>query len=222
VVSEFPPNSGKINIVINSLTELCEDDYHLEDFIQTSPYSKDRLVQEIRTVIKAMENPHQKNLLKSFFCDQEFTDQYYTAPAAMIHHLNYLGGLLDHNVEVLLICKSLCQLFPQLDRELLYTGALLHDVGKIKTYDYDTVKIEMSKESRLLGHLYLSAEMVNERMNSLNFPEKLSQQVLHLILSHHGKVSLGWGSTVNPKLPEAVALHHADNLDARVKEIIQK
>lgn len=221
-VNEFPPGSGKMNIVIDSLQELCEDEYDLDDFISTSPNDREDLVQKIRAVIRDMKNPELKSLLKSFFCDQEFTEKYYQAPAAMIHHHNYLGGLLDHSVEVLLICERLCQLFPQLDRDLLYTGALLHDVGKIKTYDYHKVKIEMSQESILLDHMYLSADLVKERMNSLNFSEKLSQQVLHLILSHHGKVSLGWGSSVNPKLPEAVALHHADNLDARVNEMIKR
>lgn len=221
-VNEFPPGSGKMNIVIYSLQELCEEEYQLEDFIATSPHDRDEQVGEIRTVIRDMENPELKSLLRSFFCDQEFTKEYYQAPAAMIHHHNYLGGLLDHSVEVLLICKSLCVLFPQLDRDLLLTGALLHDVGKIRTYQYHQVKIEMSLDSVLLDHLYLSADMVQDRMKSLNLPEELSQRVLHLILSHHGKVSLGWGSSVNPKLPEAVALHHADNLDARVKEMLQK
>jgi len=221
-VTEFPPGSGKMNIVINSLQELCDEEYQLEDFIATSPHDQDKQVKEIRKVIQAMENQELKSLLKSFFCDQEFTKEYYQAPAAMIHHHNYLGGLLDHSVEVLLICKRLCELFPQLDRDLLLTGALPHDVGKIRTYDYHKVKIEMSRESILLDHLYLSAEMVHEKMRHLKFPDELSQQVLHLILSHHGKVNLGWGSSVNPKLPEAVALHHADNLDARVKEMMDK
>ncbi len=222
VVSEFPPGSGKMNIVISSLQELDEDDYHLEDFITTSPRDRDEQVRVIREVIREMKNPLLKNLLKSFFCDQEFTKEYYEAPAAMIHHHNYRGGLLDHSVEVLQICQRLCELFPQLDPDLLYTGALLHDVGKIWTYNYDEVKIEMSRDSILLDHLFMSADMVNDHMKSLNFPKELSQQVLHLILSHHGRVSMGWGSSVNPKLPEAMALHHADNLDARVKEMIEK
>jgi len=222
MVSEFPPGSGNMNIVIYSLRELGEDEYLLEDFIATSPNSKKWLVQEIRATIQNMKNDDLKNLLKSFFCDQEFAEQFYKAPAAIIHHHNYQGGLLDHSVEVLLICQRLCELFPQLDRDLLFTCALLHDVGKIRTYDYDKVKIEMSTDSILLDHLYMSADMVNDHMKSLNFSEELSQKVLHLILSHHGPVSLGWGSTVNPKIPEAMALHHADNLDARVKEIIQK
>jgi 3'-5' exoribonuclease len=221
-VNEFPPGSGKMNIVINSLQELCEDEYQLEDFIATSPHDCEKQVEVIRGVIRGMESPELKGLLRSFFCDQEFTAKFYQAPAAMIHHHNYLGGLLDHSVEVLLICERLCELFPQLDRDLLLTGALLHDVGKIRTYQYHKVKIEMSRESVLLDHLYLSADMVRERMESLNFPEELYQQVLHLILSHHGKVSQGWGSSVNPKLPEAMALHHADHLDARVKEMLQK
>ncbi len=95
-------------------------------------------------------------------------------------------------------------------------------MGKIKAYDYDSVKIEMSKDSILLDHLYLSAEMVKEKMSSLNFPDELSHKVLHLILSHHGDVKLGWGSSVDPKLPEAVALHYADHLDAKVKKMFQK
>jgi len=220
--NEFPPGSGRINIIINSIRELSEDQYNLDDFIQTSDNDHDELVQEIRVTIKNMENVHMKNLLKSFFCDQAFTDVYYEVPAAKVHHHNYIGGLLDHSVEVLKICKCLSELFPELDLDLLYTGVLLHDIGKMKAYNYDLVKIDMSEEGIFLNHLFMSAYMVNEKMKSLDFPQNLSTKLLHLILSHHGAVSLGWGSTVSPKLPEAVALHYADNLDARVKEMFQK
>jgi len=218
-VNEFPPGSSKYNIIIDSLTELGEENYILDDFVRTSDENKDDLISEIITTIRGIGNPHLKNLLKSFFCDKEFADEFYISPAAMMHHHNYQGGLLDHTVEVLKISKTLCEIFPELDRDLLYTGVLLHDVGKIKSYDYDSVKIQMTKESILLDHLYLSAEMVKEKMD--NFPDDLSHKVLHLILSHHGDVKLGWGSTVNPKLPEAVALHHADHLDAKVKKMFQ-
>lgn len=221
-VNEFPPGSKQFNIIINSLTELEEEDYVLKDFVRISDHDHDDLTNEIITTIKRVENPYLKNLLKSFFCDKEFTDEFYIAPAAKIHHHNYRGGLLDHTVEVLKLCRTLCELFPKLDQDLLYTGVLLHDVGKIKAYDYDSVKIEMSKDSILLDHLYLSAEMVKKKMSSLNFSDELSHKVLHLILSHHGDVKLGWGSSVDPKLPEAVALHYADHLDAKVKKMFQK
>jgi 3'-5' exoribonuclease len=220
--SEFPPGSGRINIIINSITELSESDYDLDDFIITSDNNKEELIKEIRATIKNMENVHLKNLLKSFFCDQDFTDVFYDAPAAKIHHHNYIGGLLDHSVEVLKICQCLCELFPELDQDLLYTGVLLHDIGKMRAYDYDLVKIEMSEEGIMLNHLFMSAYMVYEKIKSLNFPQDLSTNLLHCILSHHGAVSMGWGSTVSPKLPEAVALHYADNMDARVKEMFQK
>jgi 3'-5' exoribonuclease len=220
--NEFPPGSGRINIIINSITELSDGDYDLDDFIRTSDNNKEELIEEILVIIRNMENVSLKTLLKSFFCDQDFTDVYYEAPAAKQHHHNYIGGLLDHSVEVLKICQCLCELFPQLDQDLLYAGVLLHDIGKMKAYDYDLVKIDMSEEGILLNHLFMSAYIVNEKMKSLDFPEDLSNKLLHLILSHHGAVSLGWGSTVSPKLPEAVALHYADNLDARVKEMFQK
>jgi len=221
-VNEFPPGSGKINIIVNSINELSEDDYDLDDFIRTSDNDHDELVEEIRLTIKNMENVHLKNLLKSFFCDQEFTKVYYKAPSAIVHHHNYIGGLLDHSVEVLKICKTLCGIFPDLDRDLLYTGVLLHDIGKMRAYNHDLLKIEMSTKGRLMGHLYMSCELVKEKMKDLDFPDELSSKLLHLILSHHGDISMGWGSTISPKLPEAVALHYADNLDARVKEMFQK
>lgn len=221
-ISEFPPESGKYNIIINSLEQLREDEYHLDDFIRTSNNDKHQMVKEIKSTIKNIETEELKNLLKSFFCDEKFSDRFYQAPAAKIHHHNYLGGLLDHTVEVLKICKTLQDMFPDLNRDLLYTGALLHDIGKIRAYDYDQVKIEMSPQGISLGHLYLSAEMVKEKIIELNISNELCDDLLHLILSHHGDVAFGWGSVVDPKTPEAMALHYADNLDARVKEMFQK
>lgn len=220
-VNEFPPDSGKYNIVINHLMELPPDEYILEDYIRTSSNDKEELVSYIVSTIKDIENNELKNLLKSFFCDGEFTDEFYTAPAARIHHHNYVGGLLDHTVEVLKISKTLHQLFPQLNKDLLYTAALLHDIGKIRAYDYNNISIKMSEEGQLLNHLYLSGNMVKEKLNELNISKDLSNQVLHIIMSHHGEVKLGWGSIVDPKTPEAVALHYADLLDARVKDMFK-
>jgi 3'-5' exoribonuclease len=221
-VSEFPSGSGKFNMVINILEELGEDDYVLEDFIRASENNSDELVAEIRSTIKEIENIPLKNLLKSFFCDKNFTEHFYKAPAAMVHHHNYIGGLMDHTVEVLKICRTACQIFPDLNSDMLYCGALLHDVGKMKTYTYGTGPIRFSEEGKLLDHLYISCEIVKTRMEKLEIPEELSNQILHMILSHHGPVSYGWGSPVDPKTPEAVALHYADNMDAKIKVMFQR
>jgi 3'-5' exoribonuclease len=221
-ISEFPSGSGKYNMVINVINELNEDEYNIEDFVMSSDNNHEGLVQEIRSTIKEMENHELKNLLRSFFCDKNFTEQFYKAPAAIVHHHNYMGGLLDHTVGVLRICKSAKEIFPGLNQDLLYTGALLHDLGKMRTYTYGTGPIGISKEGEKLDHLYLSCEIVKEKMDELNTPEDLSIDILHMILSHHGPVSYAWGSPVDPKTSEAMALHYADNMDAKVKETFQR
>ena len=220
-VNEYPIGSGRFNIIVKEVKELSEGEYDLDEFIRTSEKNKKELIKEVEATIESIENPHLKNLLKSFFCDNSFAEKFYNAPAAKTHHHNYIGGLLDHTVEVLKISKTVCEIFPEMDEDILYTGVLLHDIGKIRTYDYDLLSIRFSEEGRLLDHLYMSSEMVKEKVNELQVPEELSTQVLHMILSHHGVVSNGWGSTVDPKTPEAVALHYADDMDAKVKEIFQ-
>lgn len=223
-VDEFPRNSQNFSIKIDSFQALDETDYHLDDFIRTCHKDPKKLIKEIKSTMDDMKNPHLKNLLRAFFSDPEFTQEFSAAPSAKIHHHNYQGGLLEHTVEVLEICKTAYQLFPQLDKDLLYAGAILHDVGKLKAYDYDLISIDISNEGKMLDHLFISADMVKEKINSLDndIPENLQTQLLHMILSHHGEVRNGWGSPVDPKTPEAVALHHADNLDAKVKGLLQK
>lgn len=221
-ISEFPSGSGRYNMVINVINELPDGEYDINDFVMSSENNQDDLVEEIRFTIKEMKNTELKNLLRSFFCDKKFTKQFYKAPAAIVHHHNYIGGLLDHTVGILKICKTSCEIFPDIDNDILYTGVLLHDLGKMKTYTYGTGPIGISKEGELLDHLYLSCEMVKEKMIELGTSEELSVQILHMILSHHGEVKNGWGSPVDPKTPEAMALHYADNMDAKVKEVLQR
>jgi 3'-5' exoribonuclease len=221
-ISEFPSGSGKYNMVINIIDELKEGDYELEDFVMASQNNSNDQIDEITRAINEVQDINLKNLLKAFFCDKDFTKEFYIAPAAIVHHHNYMGGLLDHSVEILEICRTLCNIFPDLNKDLLYCGVLLHDIGKTKTYTYGTGPIGFSEEGDLLDHIYISCEMVKERMTKLETPEELSNQILHMILSHHGDVSNGWGSPVDPKTPEALALHYADNMDAKVKKALQR
>ena len=198
-ISEFPIDSGKFNMVINVFTELEDNEYQLEDFVMSSDNNTDELVDEIRRTIEDMKNPQLKNLLKSFFCDKNFTELFYKSPAAIVHHHNYVGGLLDHTVEVLKITRIACDIFPDLKQDLLYCGVLLHDIGKITTYTFGNGPISISEEGELLDHIYISCEMVKEKMEKLDTPKELSNQILHMILSHHGPVSLGWGSSIDPE-----------------------
>lgn len=220
--NEFPQGSGRFNIIVNVIKELSEEEYDINDFIKTSDRNKDEMIVEIETTINEIKNEHLKKLLDIFFNDEKFTEEFYSSPSAKIYHHNYVGGLLEHTAEVLKICKVTAEIFPELDKDLLYTGAILHDIGKIKTYNYDLVMIDFSKDGKLLDHLFISTDMVKEKIKETKMPEDLATEILHLILSHHGEVKNGWGSPVNPQTPEAVALHNADNLDAKVKGMIQK
>jgi len=221
-ISEFPPDSGKYNMVVNLIDELDEGEYLLEDFVMISQNNSDDQIKEISRAINEVQDVNIKSLLEAFFCDDDFTKEFYMAPAAIVHHHNYMGGLLDHSVEILEICRTMCKIFPDLNKDLLYCGVLLHDIGKIKTYTYGTGPIGFSEEGDLLDHIYISCEMVKERMVKLETPQELSNQILHMILSHHGYMSNGWGSPVDPKTSEAWTLHFADNMDAKVKEALQR
>jgi len=221
-VDEFPRGSGSLNIRVIRIQECLEDEYDLNDFMRVSKKDRDELISEIKDTIEMIKTDDLKDLLNAFFSDEEFVREFYRSPSAKIYHHNYIGGLLEHTVEVLQICKKTCKIFPELDKDLLYTGAILHDVGKLRAYNYDKLSIEISEEGYLLDHLYISCEMIKEKINEIEMPQKLINKLLHLVLSHHGDVTTGWGSPVNPKIPEAVALHHADNLDAKVQGMLQK
>ena len=221
-VNEYPQGSGRFNIIVDVINELSEEEYDIDDFIKTSDKDKDQLVNELEVTIKEIENEDLKNLLDAFFSDEKFAEEFYNAPSAKVYHHNYVGGLLEHTTGVLKICKTTCEIYPELDKDLLYTGAILHDVGKLKTYDYDLIRIEFSEEGKLLDHLFISCDMVKDKIRETEMPKELATQLLHIILSHHGDVKNGWGSPVSPKTPEAVALHHADNLDAKVKGMLQR
>ncbi|MCC7557362.1 MAG: HD domain-containing protein [Methanobacteriaceae archaeon] len=222
-VNEFPRGSGQFNIIIKDFDELSDGKYDLNDFIITSDQDQYELIMEIKNTIDNIKDEHLKELLVCFFDDEKFTLRFYDSPSAKFYHHNYIAGLLEHTVGVLKLCKQICEFYPDLDADLLYTGAILHDIGKLDAYQYNKYAtcITLSEEGELLDHLFISCEMVNEKLKKIEMPENVKNKLLHLILSHHGDVKNGWGSPVSPQIPEAVALHHADNLDAKVKGMLQ-
>ncbi|NLT36003.1 MAG: HD domain-containing protein [Gaiellales bacterium] len=158
-------------------------------------------------------------LLHSFFSDQAFMDSFATAPAAKHFHHAYLGGLLEHTVSVASLCESSSQQYSRVNRDLLVTSALLHDIGKVEELTYEKA-IDYSDAGRFLGHVLLGVSMVRDHIRqSPGFPEEKEQLLLHAIASHHGE--LEWGSPKRPKTIEALILHHVDNLDAKAKGFLE-
>jgi 3'-5' exoribonuclease len=169
--------------------------------------------------IDSVYDPHYAGLLRLIFEDPEFLERFCTAPAAKHYHHAYLGGLLEHTVTVAELCDHISQQYARIDRDLLITAALLHDVGKVKELTYER-SIDYSDAGRFLGHVILGVTLVTERAAQFpNLPEAKLQQLLHAIVSHHGE--LEWGSPKRPKTLEALIIHHVDNLDAKVKGFLE-
>jgi 3'-5' exoribonuclease len=197
------------------------DDYRLEDFRCTCEKEPNVLMQEIKTAITNIQNPHLKTLLEALFTDTKFVTKFMEAPSAMTMHHNYAGGNLEHTVGVLKICKQISDSY-EVDADLLFCGAILHDIGKTRTYTFDKSMPTITDEERMISHIIVGDRMVHEKINKKcpEFPEDLKMQLSHLMLSHHGKNE--WGSPVSPETPEAIALHYADLLDSQVKKALQR
>ncbi|OED30444.1 3'-5' exoribonuclease YhaM family protein [Methanosphaera sp. WGK6] len=217
-IQEFPSNSGKYNILINKLHKTRE--YEDKDFIRTIENFESH-VDYLFNTIKEIKNPYLKKTLHRLFDNDEICSDFLSAPAAKIHHHNYKGGLLIHTNEVIEICKTLTRIYEDLNYDLLITGAILHDIGKIKTYSYKTEDIDITYEGRMLDHIFIGSNLVENILNDINAPDDLKINLIHLILSHHGETSLGWGSPVDPKTSEAKALHYADDISAKITSSLE-
>lgn len=210
---------GRLQIIVARLRPAKEGEYDLEDFLPHTERDVEEMLAMVHQTIASIENPYLRAILDKFFADKEFVAAFSRAPAARRIHHAYLGGLLEHTVEVVTLCQTVLTLYPQIHRDLLITGALLHDVGKTKEFTYQH-EIDYSDEGRLLGHVVLSERMITERIAEIpDFPPELALRLRHLVISHHGRYE--WGSPRRPKTLEACALHYIENLDAQVNRFAQ-
>ena len=174
---------------------------------------------ELNRIRETIKNEYLKALLNEFFEDEEFVKKFKEMPASIYHHHNFIGGYLEHIYNVVKICQTICNIYKDLNKELLLCCAILHDAGKILEYKYKT-SIEYTTEGSLIGNTVLSEREVRKKMDSIDgFPEELKRKVSHIVLSHHGKSE--WGSAIEPRIKEALALHLADNLDAKLQGFLQ-
>ena len=214
VLGEVEKYLGRLQVIIEKLRPAKEDEYDLEDFLPHTERDIEEMLVTVRETIASVGDPYLRALLDKFFADEEFVAAFSQAPSARRIHHAYVGGLLEHVVEVIVLCRTVLTLYPQINRDLLMTGALLHDVGKTKELTYER-DIEYSDEGRLLGHVVLSDQMITERIAEIpDLPPELALRLRHVVVSHHGRYE--WGSPRRPKTLEACALHYIDNLDAQV------
>ena len=212
VVEEY---RGQKQLVIDRLKVAEQSEMDAAELVPASGRDVDELRGRLLEVVASVGNPHLKALLDEFFGDPEFVDCFCRAAGAKALHHSHLGGLAEHTVGVLELLETVARTHPELDRDLLMTGGLLHDLGKVDELEC-RASIEYTDTGRLVGHIVLTDRMVTKAIGRIEgFPEELANRLTHLLLSHHGQRE--YGAPVLPMTAEACALHYADNLDAHVQ-----
>lgn len=204
---------GQLQIKIEKIRiAAAADNVNPKDFLPLSDRDLNVMLDELKSRIKKIRDLYLKNLLDSVFTDERFV-KYINVPAGKSWHHAYLHGLLEHTLEIISICDLMCDIHTDLNRDLLITGAILHDIGKTDELSYEPA-FDYTDKGRLLGHIVIASNIIEGETNKIkNFPEELKSQLLHLILSHQGK--LEQASPVEPKTVEAIVLYHADELSAK-------
>ena len=215
-VSEY---QGRPQLEASAVIAAPKGSCHPRDFLPSTYRDIEELKGFLQFHIGSVYDSDYGALLELIFGDDEFMNVFISAPAAKVYHHAYLGGLVEHTVAVAEMCDFVSQQYARVDRDLLLTAALLHDVGKTRELSFETV-IDFTDGGRFLGHVIQGVTFVSEKARELPaFPETKLQQLLHCIVSHHGE--LEWGSPKRPKTIEALILHHVDNLDAKVKGFLE-
>jgi 3'-5' exoribonuclease len=205
----------RFQLTIHKLRKLGDAEVVFDDYLPKTTKDIDELWQTVTNFVAGFENPHLKALVQAFMADPEIARAYRNAPAAKTLHHAYIGGLLDHVVSLFKSCDLMCRNYPQINRDLLLTGAFLHDIGKIHELTYNR-SFTYTTKGQLLGHMVIELEMLQAKLAQIpGFPDELKTMVEHLIISHHGEYE--FGSPKLPMFPEALMLHYLDDLDSKME-----
>jgi 3'-5' exoribonuclease len=204
-----------LQLAVHRVRRCEEREIDLTHYFPTTRFSVEEMFAELMEIIREFRNPYLRQLLENIFADEETVRKFKRAPAAKTMHHPYLGGLLEHTLSLTKLCRKVAGHYEGLDVELLQTGAVLHDFGKIDELCYER-GFGYTNDGQLIGHLSMEVILVAEQIRQIpDFPEELRRHVLHLLLSHHGK--LEFGSPKLPVTPEALMLAYLDDLDSKVE-----
>lgn len=193
-----------------------EGEYEPKNYLPVSAYDIEEMYGEVLQYIKGINNPYLKTLCQKIFVeDKEFVQKFKTSSAAKTVHHGFVGGLLEHTLGVVKLCEFYCIRYKKLNKDLLITAALCHDIGKVRELSAFPMN-DYTDDGNFLGHIVMGTEMVGEKIREIKgFPARLSLELKHCILSHHGEFE--FGSPKKPAIIEAVALNFADNTDAKME-----
>jgi 3'-5' exoribonuclease len=215
---------GNLQIILTNISRVADDSVEAEEFIPQPATDSKKNLARLSELIGTITEPSIKALMLDFLADPAIVDSFMKAPAGVKTHHSYQGGLLDHVVNLTETAVRIRDLYQKVNFDLVIAGILLHDIGKIRELEYETI-FGYTDEGQLLGHLQIGCDMLQEKLlvynqrNPLPFPQEYALRLKHMILSHHGSYEFG-----SPKLPmtlEAIVLNYLDNLDAKVNEFLQ-
>ncbi|MDY3249271.1 MAG: HD domain-containing protein [Candidatus Choladocola sp.] len=216
VTGDVTSFQGTLQMSIKRARKADESEYIAADYLPVSEKNIDQMYEELMGYMKQVENPYLQKLIQMYFVDNKpFIDAFKKHSAAKTVHHGFVGGLLEHTLGVVKLCAFYIQQYPFLQKDLLFTAALFHDVGKLKEIS-NFPENDYTDDGQLLGHIVMGCELVGFGCRHIkNFPKKLMSELQHCILAHHGE--LEFGSPKKPALPEAMALNYADNTDAKME-----
>jgi 3'-5' exoribonuclease len=201
-------------LTIHKLLRVDDAEVDFADFFPASARDPEEMFVEMRGIIRGIGNPHLRALLDALMDDPDIAERYKRAPAAKSIHHAWLGGLIEHVLSLCKLCQVVAPQYPWIDLDLLLAGVILHDIGKIDELHYSR-SFNYSDTGQLLGHMIIALRMIAGKMALLpDFPPKLRNLLDHMIISHHGE--LEFGSPKVPLFPEALLLHHLDNMDSKM------
>ena len=218
VVADVTSFQGALQLNVKRIRKVREGEYDPGDYLPVSEFSIEDMYQELLGYIQSVENTYLNQLLEYFFVkDEEFIKKFKGHSAAKMVHHGFVGGLLEHTVSVTRLSNFFADMYPMLNRNLLLTAAMCHDIGKM--YELSPMpENDYTDAGNLLGHLVMGSEMIGEAARTIEgFPKDLELELKHCILAHHGE--LAYGSPKKPALAEAFALNFADNLDAKMETL---
>ncbi len=213
-VSEY---KGILQLVVKKMASIPADSVNPSDFLPATRRDIDKMFLRLLKITASLEAGHLKKLFEAFFNDTDFVRKFKNAPAAKKMHHAYIGGLLEHTLSMALLADRIVEHYSGVDRDLLLAGAILHDIGKIREFNYK-YSIDYSDEGRLLSHIVIGIMMLDEKLEEVeDFPQDQAVLLKHMIISHHG--TREFGSPEPPKTIEAVLLNYIDEIDAKVNGI---
>lgn len=211
---------GSRQVNVSRIRKAQEGEYDPAEYIPASKYDREEMYQELKGIVDTIGEPHLKKLAQKYFVDDaEFIKEFKQHSAAKSVHHGFVGGLLQHTLAVTKMCEFFAANYPVIDRDLLITAALFHDIGKVWEISGFPAN-EYTDDGQLLGHIFLGAELVGREAAQISgFPKVLAMELCHCILAHHGE--LEYGSPKKPAMAEAMALNFADNADAKLQTMTE-